>query len=172
MKQAWGAAFMAMSIASGTAAAEDFASRAQAMDYIVATLSKAIAANPKYLTTADGTLTQWVNDEVVFAMDGAGAAVVTLREHFVQTKAGKTVEARHEAHFALPDVKIGLYREPGDVTPSGEAAIGVSFNCKTPGCVAAIWGDAPSRADSTDFYVQDVATRDRLLAAFQRLQSP
>ena len=81
-------------------------------------------------------------------------------------------KARHEAKFALPDVTVGDYVEPGDVTPSGETAIGVSFNCKTAGCVAAIWGDTPSRADSTDFYVQDVATRDRLRAAFQRLQTP
>jgi hypothetical protein len=161
-----------MAMVVQTASAQDFASRAQAMDYIVATLPKAVAANPKYLTKADGALTQWVSDAVTFKMDAAGAAVVTLREHFVQTKAGKTTQARHEAHFALPDVKIGVYREPGDVTPSGEAAIGVSFTCNTPGCVAAIWGEATSHADSTDFYVQDVATRDRLLAAFQRLQTP
>ncbi len=161
-----------MAVLSQTVSAQEFPTRVQAMDYIVATLTKAIAANPKYLTKADGTLTQWVSDDVSFSMDAAGAAVVTLREHFIQTKAGKTVQARHEAHFALPDVKIGVYREPGDVTPSGEAAIGVSFTCKTPGCVAAIWGDTPSRADSTDFYVQDLPTRDRLLAAFQRLQTP
>lgn len=163
---------MAITLGSGTASAAEFESRSQAVAYIVATLPKAIAANPKYLTKADGTLTQWVTDEVRFATDGAGAAVVTLREHFVQTKAGNSTQAPHEARFSLSEVKIGRYLEPGDVTPSGEAAIGVSFTCKTPGCVAAIWGAAPSRADSTDFYVQDVATRDRLLAAFQRLQSP
>ena len=95
-----------------------------------------------------------------------------MREHYTQTKADKAVTARHEARFAVSDVKIGAYLEPGDVTPSGEPAIGVAFTCKSPGCVAAIWGDTPSRADSTDFYVQDVATRDRLLAAFRRLQTP
>lgn len=161
-----------MATIGATASAADFATRTQAMDYIVATLPGAIAANPEYLTKADGTLTRWMTDEISFTSDGAGAAVVTMKEHFVQTREGKTVQARHEARFALPDVTIGLYREPGDFAPSGETAIGVSFTCKAPGCVAAIWGDAPSKADSTDFYVQDVATRDRLLAAFQRLQSP
>ena len=159
-------------MAGATAYAAEFGTRAQAIDYIAATLTKAIAANPKYLTKADGAVTEWVNDDVTFATDDAGRVIVTLREHFIQTKGDKTLKARHEAKFALPDVTVGDYVEPGDVTPSGETAIGVSFNCKTAGCVAAIWGDTPSRADSTDFYVQDVATRDRLRAAFQRLQTP
>ena len=163
---------MATIMGGAPAWAQDFASRAQAMDYIVATLPKATSANPKYLTKADGSLTQWLTDKVSFTKDGAGAAVVTMREHFVQTKAGKTTQARHDARFALPDVKIDPYQAPEDVTPKGETAIGIAFTCKTPGCVAAIWGDATTHADSSDIYVQDVATRDRLLAAFQRLQSP
>ena len=110
---------MAGAMASEASAAE-FVTRAQAVAYIVATLPKAIAANPKYLTKADGALTQWMTDEVTFTADGG---VVTMREHFVQTKGDKTVKAPHVATVALSDVKIGLYLEPGDVTPSGDPVV-------------------------------------------------
>jgi hypothetical protein len=165
MKRMAGAA--AMAILSATASAQEFPSRAEAMDYIKEALPTATAANPSYLTKSSGAKTTWVTDEVSFAAD-----VVTMREHFAATKDGKTVEARHEARFSVADVHIGPYIEVGDVTPTGAAAIGIAFACRTAGCVSAIWGDKPSHADSTDVYVQDLATRDRLLAAFRRLQTP
>lgn len=161
-----------MAMIGATASAQDFAKREAAMAYISATLPGATTANPTYLTKSNGAETRWLTDEVSFATDEAGAVTVTMREHFVATKEGKTVEAKHEARFAAADVNIGPYLEVGDVTPAKSAAIGIAFACKTRGCVAALWGDAASKADNTDVYVQDVATRDRLLAAFRRLQTP
>ena len=161
-----------MTLIGATASAQDFSTRQQAMDYISTTMPKAIAANPAYLTKRSGALTRWFTDEVSFATGADGAITMTMREHFVATKANETVEAKHEARFAVSDVHFDLYLEVGDVTPSGAAAIGIAIACKTIGCVSAVWGDVASKADSTDFYVQDVATRDRLLAAFRRLQTP
>ena len=161
-----------MAMAGATAQAQDFGSRREAMDYIAATLPKATTANPSYLTKSNGAQTRWFTDEVTFADGAEGAVLVTMREHFVATKQGETVEAKHEARFSLVDVHVGPYLEVGDVTPDKTAAIGIAFACRTRGCVAALWGEAPSKADNTDVYVQDVATRDQLLAAFRRLQTP
>jgi len=161
-----------MAMLGATASAQEFATRQQAVDYISATLPKATAANPEYLTKADGTLTRWFTDDVHFETDAKGGVTVTMREHFVATKAGKNTQARHEARFALSDVTVGLYELAGDVTPSGQPALGLAFTCKTPGCVAALWGEAPSHADMTDVSIQDKPTRDRLMTAFRRLQTP
>jgi hypothetical protein len=161
-----------MAIVSATASAQDFATRQQAMDYISTALAAAVAANPSYLTKSSGARTRWFTDKVSFETDADGAVVVTMHEHFVATKDGKSVEAKHEARFSSADVHIDPYLEVGDVTPAGAAAVGIAIACKTRGCIAAVWGEVASKSDSTDFYVQDVATRDRLLAAFRRLQTP
>ncbi len=163
---------MAFAVLGTAASAQDFGTRLQAMDYISATLPRATADNPTYFTKSNGAETRWLTDDVAFASNGAGTVTVTMREHFVATKKGKTVEAKHEARFSAADVNIGPYLEVGDLTPLKAAAVGIGFACRSRGCVAAHWGGLASPADKTDVYVQDVATRDRLLAAFRRLQAP
>jgi hypothetical protein len=155
----------------GLAMAETFATRAQAMDYLAGALPAATAENPKYLTKADGTVSQWLTESVGFA-EAAGVVTVTMRERFSQTQGGKTTEGKHDAAFALSEVTVSEFTEPGDVTPAGDPALGILFTCAKPGCVAAHWGDAASRADKTDISVQNPETRAKLLAAFRRLQAP
>ena len=151
--------------------AQTFATRAHAMNYLATALAPATAQNPKYTTKADGTVSQWLTDEVVFATDAAGAVTVTMREHYTQTERGKTAPGKHEASFSLADVEITDFTAPHDVTPEGAPARGVWFACAKPGCIAAVWSGTPSRADKSDIYIQDDATRARILAAFRRLQS-
>lgn len=160
----------AMAVLSTGALAQDFATPEQARTYIVATLPTATAASPPYFTKRDGARTQWFTDEVIFATDADG--IVAMREHMVMTKDGKTAEARHEVRFALRDMNVGPYLEVNDVTPSGAAATGIAFACRTRGCVKTLWGGVASQTDSTDVYVQDLGVRDRLVAAFRRLQAP
>ncbi len=154
---------------AGDAVAVEFETRAAAMDYIAAALPKATSANPLYLTKADGTVSSWLTEAVSFRDNGSE---IVMRERFTQTKAGKATDGRHEATFSLTAVTVSEFTEPGDVTPSGEPAKGILFTCLKPGCVAAVWGEAPSRADKTDISIQDASTRARLLAAFRRLQVP
>lgn len=156
----------ALSTFAGHAMAEDFASRAQAQDYLAAELPRATAANPKYRTLSDGTVSQWLTLEVRF-----DKTRVEMRESYTQTKDGKTTPGTHEAAFLLADVEVAEFTEAGDVTPEGAPARGVLFRCKAPGCVAAKWGGQPSKADKTDISLQDDATRARVLAAFRFLQT-
>jgi len=151
--------------------AQTFATRAQAMHYLATALARATAQNPKYTAKTDGTVSQWLTDEVVFATDAAGAVTVTMRESYTQTQAGKADPGTHEASFSLADVEITDFTAPHDLTPQGEPARGLIFTCAKPGCIAAAWSGAASRADKSDIYIQDDATRARILAAFRRLQS-
>ena len=156
----------------GPAMAETFATRALAMDYLAAALPKATAANPQYRTKADGTVSQWLTESVAFTTGADGAVTVTMRERFTQTQGGKTTDGKHIATFALSDVTVSAFTQPGDVTPAGDPALGILFTCAKPGCVAAHWGEAASRADKTDISVQNPETRAQLVAAFRRLQAP
>ncbi len=160
---------MALLVLAGASAEPPFATRAQAIAYLSDALPKATRDNPKYLTQTDGTLSQWLTDALAFT--GDGPVTVTMRESYTQTKAGETTPGRHEAAFSLADVTITEFSEPADVTPTGAPARGVLFTCAKPGCIAAKWGDKPSRADKTDISIQDDETRAHILAAFRRLQA-
>lgn len=157
----------ALSAFAGHAMAEDFASRAQAQNYLAAELPRATAANPKYRTLSDGTVSQWLMQEIRFGDNHK----VEMRETYTQAKDGKTTPETHEAAFSLADVEISEFTEAGDVTPEGAPSRGVLFRCTTPGCVAAKWGGHPSKADKTDISLQDDATRARVLAAFRYLKT-
>jgi hypothetical protein len=152
---------------AGQAMAEDFTSRAQAQNYLAAELPRATAANPKYRTLSDGTVSRWLTQEVRFGDNNS----VEMRERYTQTRDGKTIPGTHEATFSLADVEISDLTEAGDVTPQGAPARGVLFQCRTPGCVAAKWSGQPSKADKTDISLQDDATRARVLAAFRYLKT-
>jgi hypothetical protein len=155
----------------GPAIAGEFATRAQAQDYLATALPRATAQNPKYTADNDGVVSRWLTDSVHFATGAAGAVHVTMRENYTQTSAGKTIPGRHEAAFSLADVEIADFAATHDRTPEGSPALGLLFTCVNPGCIAAVWTGEPSRADKTDIYIQDKATRARILAAFRRLQS-
>ncbi len=145
------------------------AARGAAMDYLVHALPKATADNPKYLTVATGVASQWLTEDVRFSETADGVVSVTMRERFSQTKDGATVWDRHQSTFSLAEVAVSEFHAPGDTTPTGEPAAGILFTCLKPGCVAALWGDKPSRADKTDIYIADAATRARILGAFRTL---
>ena len=152
---------------AGEAMAEEFASRAEAQHYLAAELPRATAANPNYRTLSDGTVSQWLTQEIQFGDN----ATVRMRERYTQEKDGKTAPGTHEATFSLAEVEILDFTEAGDVTPEGAPARGVLFKCKAPGCVAAAWGSQPSKADKTDISIQDDATRAKILGAFRFLKT-
>jgi hypothetical protein len=166
-----GVAFLstALSAFAGEAMAGDFASHQQAMDYLAAALPRATAENPQYRTLSDGTVSQWLTQEVRFS--GKGAVRVEMLESYTQTKDGKTTPGTHAATFSLADVEVTEFTEPGDVTPDGAPARGVLFSCKAPGCVAADWGRQASKADKTDISLQDDGVRAKILAAFRYLKT-
>lgn len=155
----------------GSVMADEFATRAEAMRYLATALAQATAENPKYTAKGDGTVSQWLTNEVLFATAATGAVEVTMRESYVQTRDGKTTPGKHEATFSLADVEITEFAAPYDLTPEGTPARGLLFACAKAGCVAALWSGKPSRADRSDIYIQDDAARARILAAFRRLQS-
>jgi hypothetical protein len=155
----------------GPVMAHSFATRAQARNYLAKALPRATAQNPKYTAKSDGAVSQWLTDEVLFATDAKGAVEVTMRESYAVTKGGQTTPGKHEAAFSLADVEITDFSAPHDLTPEGAAARGLLFTCAKPHCIAARWSGVASRADKSDIYIQDDATRARILAAFRRLQS-
>ena len=152
--------------------ADEFATCAQAMDYLARALPRATAQNPKYTAAGDGAVSQWLTDEASFSTDAEGAVTVTMRESYTVSKGGKTTPGAHEASFSLADVEIADFTAPHDLAPDGAPARGIIFTCAKPHCIAARWSGAPSRADKSDIYIQDPATRAKILAAFRRLQSP
>jgi hypothetical protein len=159
----------ALAVLGGEAMAEEFSSRAQAMDFLAAALPAATAANPKYRTVGDGTVSRWLTQEIRFS--GTGAVTVEMRESYTQEKDGKTTSGTHAATFSLADVELTEFAEPGDVTPEGAPSRGVLFSCKAPGCVAAVWGGQGSKADKTDISLQDDGARAKILAAFRYLKT-
>ena len=164
-------AALAAAASGDQAMAETFKTRNEAMDVIAALLPRATAANPEYRAKSDGTLSRWLTQDVRFATGADGAVTVTMRETFTQAKDGKTTQGRHEAAFSLAEVDVSEFTQPDDLTAADEPALGLLFACRKPGCVAAQWDDAASKADKADISLHDGATRARLLAAFRRLQS-
>lgn len=144
-------------------------SAAKAMAFLADALPKATGENPKYLTKADGTVSQWITELLQFSADANKSVRVSMIERFTQTLAGVTTPGKHEASFDLEAVEISDFEELGDITPSGGSARGLLFACKRPGCIAARWNSDVSRADKTDVYIQDEAARAMILSAFRYL---
>ena len=127
--------------------------------------------NPKYLTKADGSVSEWFTDKLSFSRNANNSAQVAMVERFTQTRGGAATAGRHEASFSLSDVAISEFVGSGDVTPSGAPSRGVLFTCTIPGCIAARWNDDASRADKTDISIQADDARARILSAFQYLKA-
>jgi hypothetical protein len=142
-----------------------FESRQVAEDYLTRTLPIATAANPKYLTKSEGVESSWLTKSVRFEDTTTGIRVA-MDEAFTQTKDGVSTPGPHGSAFSLAAVDISALTLAGDVTPSGDASMGILFACSKPGCVAANWNGQAGAADKTDISLQDTATRERVLAAF------
>lgn len=152
------------------AADASFSSRADAEAYIAKTLPAETATNPKYLTRSSGVETVWLVKTVDFVELPGGALKITMDEDYIQTKDGKTTPNTHKAAFALADVDVAENVNPDDVTPTGEPARGVIFNCTAPKCIAAHWGDYAMSSDKTDVYLREPDVRAKVLAAFLYLK--
>ena len=90
--------------------AESFATRAQAMDYLARALPEATAANPKYLTKADGTVSQWLTESVRFA---EAAGVVTVDDaRAVHADQGRQDDGRQARRGVLARRRdgVGIHR--------------------------------------------------------------
>lgn len=161
-----------LTVGSSFGAGENvFTSRRQAEDFLASALPEITKANPKYLTKAEGYESIWLTKSLRFDDLGARGLRVAMDEEYTQFKAGVATPGTHQAAFTLADVTITTFTEPGDVTPSGEPAMGILFTCSSPGCIEAAWGGQPSKADKTDISIQDPAMRAKALAAFVYLKS-
>ena len=148
-------------------AGPDFTSVAEAEAFLREELPKVTAANPHYITKADGTDTQWLTKAIAFE-----GPRVTMDEVFLQKKAGaaSVTPNTHQAEFSLKDVRLEDIPDFGDVTPTGEMAKGVLFQCVKPGCVTSTWNGVAQAADHTDISIQDEASRVKIRAAFAYLK--
>jgi hypothetical protein len=147
-----------------------FESRRAAEQYLIDSLPTATAANPTFLTKADGTESRWLTKSIHFDDGPQGSVRVSMDEEFTQTKGGVSTKGTHQAVFSLADVNISVTTSAEDFTPTGEPAMGVLFTCATPKCVSATWSGQASSSDQTDISVQDAAVREQILAAFQFLK--
>ena len=76
----------------------------------------------------------------------------------------------HEVQFQIEDVTVSLLTDSKDLTESGEQGQGVFFRCVSGKCVTHKWNGVESQSDWTDISIQDLATRDKIFAAFQALK--
>ena len=143
-----------------------FSSRQEAEAFLARALPLATRANPKYLTKSDGLETVWLTNSLQFAPSPSGGVHVAMDETY--TRLGAV--GAHQAAFSLADVEVTKFTEAGDVTPSGEPALGLLFTCVAPQCVSGAWVGQASKADKADIYIQDPATREKILAAFLYLK--
>ena len=154
----------------GRAGETAWVSSQMAQDYLSSALPRVTKENPRYLTKADGVLSEWLTESLRFTRQADHSLRVDMFETFRQTRAGITTPGKHEASFALAEVDISEFAEAGDVTPNGDASRGVMFACRIPGCIAARWNSEATRAANTDISVQESAARTRILSAFIYLQ--
>ena len=153
-------------------ASPSFASKAEAQAFLKRALPAATAANPMYKSPNSDVVTRWLTKSISFTHDRTGGVIVSTDEEFDQYRGG-ALKSRgtHQAKFALDDVTISLEASPTDTTETGEQARGVVFKCAGPPCIAAVWNGKASMSASTDVYLQDAASREQILAAFQSLRS-
>lgn len=140
------------------------ASSAQAEAFLSHAIPAATAANPKYRSSGEDILTQWLTKSVSFRDAEGGGVIVSTRETNDQYRNGALVKpGTHEATFAIDDVTVSLETSDQDVTESGEKAEGVLFRCIGAPCIEAVWDgqksmsawtrhlSAGAQVSSTDF---------------------
>jgi hypothetical protein len=149
----------------------EFASKEDAEAFLAKTLPIATAANPKYRGEA-GALTQWLTKEVTFGPGKSPNGIaIRMSEAVLDFRNGALASTgSHEVQFQIEDVSVSLLTDSPDLTEAGEQGQGVIFHCNSGKCVSHKWNGADSTADSTDISIQDLAMRDKILAAFQALK--
>ncbi len=148
-----------------------FSSRMDAEAFLARELPIATAANPNYRGKDDGVETQWLTKSVRFSDAPDGGVVVAMDEEFTEIRASGRKPGTHDARFSLRDVNISTRTDETQLTPSGEPAMAVIFNCAAPKCVHAKWNGEASTSDWTDISIQDPFVRGRILAAFEYLKA-
>jgi hypothetical protein len=148
-----------------------FATKEEAETYLSKTLPLATAANPKYRGEA-GALTQWLTKSASFGPSkNPHGILVQMSEEVLNFKNGARVSTgSHEVWFQIEDVTVSLLTDSKDLTEAGDQTQGVIFRCAAGKCVTHKWNGVESTSDWTDISMQDGATRDKILAAFQALK--
>jgi hypothetical protein len=158
---------------SGVELAADgpFASKEEAVAFLVMALPEAMAANPKYRGD-NGAVTQWSIDSVTFGPGATPTGVsLDVKEGILEFRNGvQTATGSHEVRFLIEDVQITELTDSAYRTENGDTALGVMFRCNSGKCIAAKWNGADSPADWTDISIQDAARRAEILSAFQALK--
>jgi hypothetical protein len=147
------------------------ASKEEAEAFLAKAIPLATIANPKY-RGENGALTQWLTKDVTFAPGtNPNGVLVRMSEEVLNFKNGVRISTgTHEVQFQIEDVAISLLTDSPDLTESGEQGQGVIFKCASGKCVMHKWDGVGSSADATDISIQDLATRDKILAAFLALK--
>lgn len=148
-----------------------FATKEEAEAFLSKELPLATAANPKY-RGEDGALTQWLTKELTFTPSkNPNGVLVHMSEAILNFKKDvRIATGSHEVQFQIEDVAVSLLTDSQDVTEAGEQAQGVIFKCVSGKCVTHKWDGVESMSDWTDISIQDPATREKILAAFQALK--
>lgn len=153
------------------AAAADFPTRQAAEAFLALNLPTLTAANPKYRSGQSGVLMAWITRAIGFPPGDAGGPRVSMSETVLEFRDGALARTgSHDTEFSLAEVDISELTDSGEVTETGDKAVGVIFRCKSGKCIRARYDGAPAQADATDISIQDDAARAQVLAAFLALQ--
>jgi hypothetical protein len=149
-----------------------FPSIEAAQAFLARNLPIATAGNPRYRSGQPGVALAWITRAIAFgAARESSALSVSMSEDVLEFRNGvRSATGAHEVAFSLGDVEISELRDSGDVTESGEKAVGVIFRCKSGKCIRSVRDGVESSVDWTDISLQDDAMRANVLAAFHALQ--
>jgi len=149
-----------------------FPSIEAAQAFLARNLPIATAANPRYRSGQPGVALAWITRAIKFGAAGESSALsVSMSEDVLEFRNGlRSATGAHEVAFSLADVEISELRDSGDVTESGEKAVGVIFRCKSGKCIRSVRDGAETSVDWTDISLQDDTMRANVLAAFHVLQ--
>jgi hypothetical protein len=161
----------ALEIKMADNASHAFATAAEAEEFLSRAIPAATATNPKYRTPGSEIERRWLAKRIAFRHAAGGGIVVATDEAIEDYRNGaQSGHGTHQAEFALNDVTISP-ETAGDVTETGEPALGIFFKCAGAPCIHAVWDGQKSVSPTTDIYIQDATQRERILAAFRSLQN-
>jgi len=143
-----------------------------AESFLAHALPLATAGNPKFRSPEPGVLMAWITRSIAFSrLPHAKGITVAMSEEVQEFRNGVLSRSgSHDTEFSLADVAIAELRDGGDLTESGDKAIGVIFRCKSGKCIRAHYDGAPATVDATDISIQDDAMRADILRAFETLK--
>jgi hypothetical protein len=151
--------------------AQVFASRAEAEAFLSRAVPAATAANPEYRSPGKDVATRWLVKTIAFRESQSAGPIVSTDEDIEEYRSGSLMSrGTHQATFPIDDVTVSEETSDQDTTQSGEKAVGVIFRCIVAPCIQAVRNGQKSTSAWTDIYLQDAASRNQILAAFQALQ--